>query len=110
MRTVSSYRASQPHGWPGTSPGDDPGVTLGGHTTQRDFTFDGKPYRISLRGPDPRWQRAPADPEVEFAATLAVAFGAHYTFRYRGFRGREQLGVESYSVFVEPLEGHADAS
>jgi hypothetical protein len=96
------YRSAQATGWPASPGARTFSETIGGHRVFQEFTFDGKPYRICLRGPDPRWLRAPADSEIAFGATLAEAFGSHYTFRYRGFRGREQLVVESYSVFVEP--------
>jgi len=102
------YRPSQPTGWPGT-----PGVTfsesIGGHTVAKDFTFNGKRHRISLLPSgasgaafDPAYEDFPADPDIDFKATLDGAFGAHYSFHYTGgFEGRREFDVQSYSVFAD---------
>ncbi|MGW6195517.1 hypothetical protein ACWF0M_05155 [Kribbella sp. NPDC055110] len=102
------YRPTQPTGWPGT-PGASFSETLGGHTVAKDFTFNDKPYRISLlpsdgtgQNFDPLYENTPADPEVNFKATLATAFGAHYSFQYQGgFAGHSEFEVQSYSVFAQ---------
>jgi hypothetical protein len=100
------YRASQPTGWPVT-PGASFSQTLGGHTVAKDFTFNGKPHRISLlsfggAGFDPVYENTPADPDLDFRGTLADAFGANYSFRYTGgFQGHGEFDVQSYSVFAD---------
>ncbi|PZG01990.1 hypothetical protein C1I99_04710 [Micromonospora deserti] len=109
---VKNYQPSQPTGWPAT-PGQTFSTTIGGHTSARKFTFNGKPYRISLlsfdqagNDPDPIYEDVPTDPDLAFKQTLADAFGAHYSFHYvGGFPGRNEFNVQSYSVFVrEPTE------
>lgn len=105
---VPRYRPKQPTGWPST-PGQSFSETIGGHRAFEDFTYDAKRYRISLLGfrkpgdsPDPIYESIPNDPTLAFKRTLAKAFGAHYAFRYvGGFKGRSQLRIESYSVFVQ---------
>jgi hypothetical protein len=104
---VLDYRPSQPTGWPGT-PGQSFGTTIGGHTAVKDFIFNGTPYRVGLLplgqsgdSPDPVYLDLPADPDLAFEQRLADGFGSHYNFRYQGgFRGRGELRVQSYSVFV----------
>ena len=104
-RLLLDYRPSRPTGWPGM-PGQDLGATIGGHTTATEFSFNGKPHRISLLplGPgnsaDPLYEDVPADPDLNFRHILAGAFGAHYSFRYVGLRGRQRFRVQSYSVFA----------
>ncbi|MFE5589867.1 hypothetical protein [Streptomyces sp. NPDC056549] len=103
---VLDYRPGQPTGWPET-PGKPIGA-LGGHTASADFTFNGVPHRVSLlpsgqdgASTEPVYQAVPTDPAVDFAHTLATAFGAHYAFRsLGGFRGRGEFRVQSYSVFA----------
>ncbi|MFF5205905.1 hypothetical protein [Streptosporangium sp. NPDC000396] len=105
---VLNYQRSQPHGWPGT-PGQTAGATIGGHVAAKDFTHNGKSYRISLLpfdqpgdSPHPLYEDIPADPDINFRQTLAGAFGAYYSFRYvGGFRGRHEFDVQSYSVFAD---------
>jgi hypothetical protein len=105
---VLNYRRRQPTGWPAVVPGQRVGETVGGHTSTLDFTFNGKSYRIGLLsfGPpheshDPVYEHVPAHPTIAFEKTLGSAFGACYSFRYRGgFAGRRELNVQSYSVFV----------
>ncbi|MFF5205906.1 hypothetical protein [Streptosporangium sp. NPDC000396] len=107
---VPNYRPSQPHGWY-----QEP--TVGGHVASKDFTHNGKSYRISLLpfdqagdSPHPVYEDVPADPAIGFQQNLAEAFGAHYSFRYAGgFRGRNEFDVQSYSVFVrKPTENSPD--
>lgn len=106
-RLLLSYGPSQPHGWPASTPDQVAGMTLGGHTAYEDFTYGGRPHRISLLGfvrpgdaPDPIYHDKPVDPEVAFTQTLSAAFGARYGFRYRGgSSSRRELIVQSYSVF-----------
>jgi hypothetical protein len=104
---VPNYQPSQPTGWPWT-PGQTFSTTIGGHTSAKDFTFNGKPHRISLLpsshpggSSDPTYEDFPSDPAVNFEQTLADAFGAYYSFHYvGGFPGRKEFNVQSYSVFV----------
>jgi hypothetical protein len=105
---VTNYRPSQPTGWPASPDRRSFGVTLGGHDPFKEFTFNGKRYRISLlsfgrsgAAPDPVYEHLPADATIDFKRTLAKAFDDHYSFRYTGgFKGREEISVQSYSVFV----------
>ena len=95
---VVDYLPSQPTGWGG--------VTIGGHVASVPFTFQGKPYAISLlafgqtgSAPDPVYEPEPSDPTIDFKRTLQKAWGAHYSFRYRGgFRGHSKISVQSYNV------------
>jgi len=87
------YRPSQPTGWPGT-PGVTFSETIGGHKVAEDFTFNGKPHRISLLPSgasdaafDPVYEDFPVDPDIDFKGTLAAAFGADYSFHYTGIPG-----------------------
>jgi hypothetical protein len=104
---VRNYQPSQPTGWPGT-PGQTFSTTIGGHTSAKDFTFSGKLHRISLLpfgqpgdSPDPVYEDVPTDPTINFKQTVADAFGDYYSFHYvGGFPGRNELNVQSYSVFV----------
>lgn len=104
---VAEYRTSEPHGW-WAGPGQELGVTHGGHVTAQDFTSDGRSYRISLLGfdqpdgaTDPVYEPEPSDPDIAFERTLDETFGDHYSFRYgAGLRDRERFRVQSYSVFV----------
>jgi hypothetical protein len=103
---VPNYQPSQPTGWPGT-PGQTFGTTIGGHISAKDFTFGGKPHRISLLPPgQPVYEDVPTDSDINFKQTLADAFGDYYSFHYAGgFPGRNEFNVQSYSVFVrEPTE------
>jgi hypothetical protein len=105
---VARYRPSEATGWPAT-PGKTFSMTLGGHTPARDFTFNGKPYRISLlpfdqpgNSPNPLYEGVPTDPTIDFRRTLKRAFGPHDSFRYLGgLRGRGEISVHSYGVFVQ---------
>jgi hypothetical protein len=105
------YRPSQPHGWPPAIPGQSVGMTIGGHVTAKDFSYAGRTYRIELArfgraGTDPVRENFPTDTGVDFEATLAQAYGAHFSFRYLGRPGRRGLAVQSYSVYVdEPTDG-----
>jgi hypothetical protein len=110
---VLDYRPSQPTGWSAAfppEPGEEEGVgaTIGGHISSLEFPFNGKNYTISLLpfgqpgdSPDPVYESTPTDPTVNFKQALADKFGAYYSFNYvDGFRGRHELSVQSYSVFV----------
>jgi hypothetical protein len=111
---VANYMPSQPTGWPPLGlarPRNGVGVTLGGHVASMPFTFQGNPYEISLlafgqpgNAPDPVYEGEPSDPTIAFKRTLQKAWGAHYSFRYRGgFTGRSKVSVQSYSVLaIEP--------
>jgi len=105
-----SYRPSQPHGWPALIAGEPVGVTIGGHVTAKDFSHAGRSYRIELvrfgrTGTDPVPENSPTDPSIDFKATLAQAYGAHFSFRYLGRSGQRGLTVQSYSVYVnEPTD------
>jgi hypothetical protein len=116
-RLVLSYGPSQPHGWPASTPGQVAGMTLGGHTAYKDFTYGGMPYRISLLGfvrpgdaPDPIYLDKPVDPDLAFEQTLSAAFGARYGFRYRGgsssrreldhYEGRTWRGLQHHLTCV----------
>jgi hypothetical protein len=107
VHLVTNYRPSQPTGWPGATP-ERAGRTIGGHTSFKEFVFTGKRYRISLlsfgrsgAAPDPVYEHLPADATIDFKRTLAKAFDDDYSFRYTGgFKGREEISVQSYSVFV----------
>jgi hypothetical protein len=102
------YGPPQPTGWPRTT-GRSFAETIGGHHAFQDFTVEGTRYRISLLGfrnpadrPDPTYEDVPADREIAFKHALDKGFGSHYAFRYLGgFAGRNELSVESYSVFVD---------
>ncbi len=97
---VVDYLPSQPTGWGG--------VTIGGHVASVPFTFQGSPYEISLLGfgqtgsaPDPVYEPEPSDPTIDFKRTLQKAWGAHYSFRYRGgFRGHSKISMQSYNVLA----------
>jgi hypothetical protein len=107
---VTDYRPSQPTGWPpeqGRVRGGA-GVTIGGHVATVPFTIQDTPYEISLlafgqtaSAPDPVYEPEPADPTIDFKATLEKAWGAYYSFRYLGgFSGRSAISVQSYNVEV----------
>jgi hypothetical protein len=104
---VRDYQPSQPTGAPATL-GQSFAMTIGGHIPTKDFTFNGKPHRVSLLefgqsggSPEPVYENIPADPTINFRQTLAGAFGAYYTFRYLGgFPGRHEFRVQSYGVFA----------
>jgi hypothetical protein len=97
---VVDYLPSQPTGWGG--------VTIGGHVSSVPFTFGGALYEISLlafgqpgSAPDPVYEPEPSDPTIDFKNTLEKAWGAWYSFRYRGgFSGRTAISVQSYGVKV----------
>jgi len=106
---VPDYRPSQPTGLP-PLPGQSAGTTLGGHVAARDFTYKERPYRIALLpvagqagdAPEPVYEETPVDPAVRFRQTLDAAWGAYYTFRYKGgFAGRDEFRVQSYGVMVQ---------
>jgi hypothetical protein len=104
---VRDYRPSQPTGAPATL-GQSFAMTIGGHIPAKDFTFNGKPHRVSLLefgqpggSAEPFYEDTPADPAINFRRTLADAFGAYYSFRYLGgFQGRDEFRVQSYGVFA----------
>lgn len=106
---VLDYGPSRPHGWQPV-PGESVGMTIGGHTTSKEFAFAGRSYRLSLDAfddpdgsVDPVYEGVPADEVLDFRRTLQSAFGAFYAFRYvGGLRGRGELRVQSYSVSVTP--------
>lgn len=119
---VANYLPSQPTGWPPlglAQARNRVGVTLGGHVASMPFTFQGNPYEITLlafgqpgNAPDPVYEPEPLDPTIDFKRTLQKAYGAHYSFRYRGgFTGRSQINVQSYSVLaIEPTATHPPLS
>ena len=98
---VLDYKPSQVTGWSlPYSP------TLGGHAASSDFSWNGKPYRVSLLpfgqsgAPHPLYEGVPSDPTVKFKHTLATAWGAYYTFRYLGGLDRgATFTVESYGAW-----------
>src|SRR5262245_36066727 len=99
---VLDYRPGQPSGW-GQS------RTVGGHVAAKDFTQNGRSYRVSLLpfgqsgdAPNPVYEDVPCDPEINFSQVLDEAFGQYYLFRHAGFRGTETLRVQSYSTYVWP--------
>ena len=95
---VVDYLPSRPTGWGG--------VTIGGHASSVPFSFQGTPYEISLlafgqpgSAPDPVYEPEPSDLTLDFKRTLQMAWGAHYSFRYRGgLNGRSKIIVQSYNV------------
>jgi hypothetical protein len=107
---LADYRPSQPTGWPPQQENlrNGVGVTIGGHVGSARFTLHGTPYEVSLvpfgqtaKAPDPVYEPEPADPTIDFKNTLEKAWGAWYSFRYRGgFTGRTAISVQSYSVKV----------
>ena len=108
-RLVLDYRPKQPTGWePPYTP------TLGGHISAKDFTWQGKKYRISSiafgqRGnsPDPVYEDAPVSATVRYRQTLAKTWGKYYSFRYHpgGLPGGGWFTVESYSVWSGLFKG-----
>lgn len=114
---VANYQPSQPTGWGPQGPGtlrNGVGVTLGGHTGSMSFTFQGRPYQVSLlrfgrpgNSPGPVYEAVPSDPAVSFHATLEKAYGAYYSFRYTGgFTGENEINVQSYNArAIEPTAG-----
>jgi hypothetical protein len=104
MHLVLNYRPSQPHGWQ-PDPDQTVGRTIGGHTVAKDFTYDGRSYRIGLQAV--KYRAVPAADDLAFRQTLNAGFGSAYRFRYTGgFRGRNEFDVQSSSVQVrEPTEG-----
>jgi hypothetical protein len=105
---ILNYQPSQPTGWPAT-PGRSMSTTIGGHTPSQDFTFHGKPHRVSVLQSgdswDPVYGDVPGDATLDFKKTLDAVLGAYYSFRYVGFRGQNELNVQSYGVFyTEPTE------
>jgi hypothetical protein len=68
-----NYQPSQPHGWPAAGPDQEVGTTIGGHTPAKDFTYNGRSYRIGLLpfgqpgdSPDPVYENVPTDPTINF--------------------------------------------
>lgn len=100
---ILDYRASEYTGW-------EWGRTLGGNHASKEFKLAGRHYRIGLaafgqpgRTPIPVYENVPSEPTIAFKRTLERKFGAHYSFRYHGgLRGRNELRVQSYSVFADP--------
>jgi hypothetical protein len=78
-------------------------TTIGGHAPVQDFTFQDKPHRVSVLQSgdswDPVYEDVPGDATLNFRKTLDAAMGAYYSFRYVGFRGRNEFNVQSYGVF-----------
>jgi hypothetical protein len=106
---LTDYRPSQPTGWPPEMHvRNGVGVTIGGHVASARFTIHDTAYKVSLvpfgptaKAPNPVYEPEPADPTVDFKATLEKAWGAWYSFRYvGGFTGRTAISVQSYSVMV----------
>jgi hypothetical protein len=106
---VTDYRPSQPTGWPPQQHvRDGVGVTIGGHVSSASFSVQDTTYEASLlafgqttSAPDPVYESEPSDPTIDFKGTLEKAWGAWYSFRYRGgFSGRTAISVQSYSVKV----------
>ena len=105
---LADYRPSMPTGLP-PLPGQSDGMTLGGHTASRDFTYRGRPHRMSLLSfgrpgdaPDPVYEEVPGDPELRFRETVDTAWGEYYTFRYAGgLRRGDRFRVQSYGVVVQ---------
>jgi hypothetical protein len=114
---VAGYRPSQPTGWPPQQGRlrNGVGVTIGGHVASARFAIQDTTYEVSLlafgqtsSAPDPVYEPEPSDPAIDFKGTLEKAWGAWYSFRYRGgFTGRTAICVQSYSVSVtEPTATH----
>jgi hypothetical protein len=102
---VLNYRPTQPTGWPETF-GQSFSQTIGGHVAFTDFTYQEKPYRLSVLGSgdsyDPVYEDVPRDTTLNFQKTLDSAFGTYYSFRYLGgFRGQGEFNVQSYSVCLD---------
>jgi hypothetical protein len=100
---VLNYQPSQPYGWR-AGPMSYPsfGMTVGGHTTSKEFVCGGRSYRINLSPSDPVYEDLPADPAIDYRRILDDSFGAHYSFRYvGGLPGRNAFDVQSYSVYVQ---------
>jgi hypothetical protein len=110
------YMPSQPTGWPPEMQvRDGVGVTIGGHVPSLPFSVRGTSYEVSLlafgqqgNAPDPVYEPEPADPTIDFKATLQRAWGAYYSFRYLGgLVGDSAISAQSYSVMViEPTATH----
>jgi hypothetical protein len=96
---VLDYHPSQWTGW-------EWGKTLGGHHPSTQFTLAGHDYQIGLLRPgNPVYESRPSDSAIEFKRTLESAFGAWYSFRYRGgLTGRDEFRVQCYSVFATPQQ------
>jgi hypothetical protein len=113
-RLILDYQPSKSTGW-ASDIGDSP--TIGGHISSRNFTFQGKKYRVSLLSfgqpgdsPDPVYEDVPADATIKFRQTLASAWGAHYSFRYAGGLPRvAKFIVESYSAWAGKVIGPISA-
>src|ERR1017187_511584 len=78
-RLILDYQLSESTGW-ASDIGDSP--TIGGHISSRNFTFQGKKYRVSLLSfgqpgdsPDPVYEDVPADATIKFRQTLTSAWG-----------------------------------
>lgn len=115
---VLNYVPSRPTGWPPQRghARNGVGVTIGGHVASVPFTLQGTAYQVSLlafgqpgNAPDPVYEGEPSDPTIDFKRTLRNAWGAYYSFRYRGgFSGRSAISVGSYSaVATETTEATA---
>jgi hypothetical protein len=103
MHLVRNYRPSQPHGWQ-ADPEQSVGMTIGGHTVSKGFTFDGRSYRIELTSAD--YEAVPTNTDIDFRRTLSAGFGSAYRFRYAGgLRGRGEFDVQSHSVLVRESTG-----
>jgi hypothetical protein len=77
---VLNYRPVQPHGWPPAGP-EPVAATIGGHTSAKDFTHNGRSYRVGLLpfgqpgdAQDPVYEAVPADSTVNFKQTLTGGF------------------------------------
>jgi hypothetical protein len=103
------YRPKQPTGWePPCTP------TLGGHVSAKNFTYQGKKYRITSlafgqqgNSPDPVYEDIPANATIRYRQTLAKVWGKYYSFRYHpgGLPGGGWFTGESYSVWSGLVKG-----
>src|SRR5262245_66266022 len=83
---VTAYRSSEPHGWP-VGPGQELGVTIGGHEPSRNFAHVGRGFRISLLafgqggdGPHTVYEAGATDPQLNFGRALVERFGGLYYY------------------------------
>jgi hypothetical protein len=80
------------------TPGRSLGMTLGGHVSAVDFSYNGAPHRISVLPLS--YADVPSEPALGFQDILADTFGEYYAFHYQGgFHG--QFLVQSHGVFAD---------
>jgi hypothetical protein len=73
-------------------------MTLGGHVSAVDFSYNGAPHRISVLPLS--YADVPSEPALGFQNILADTFGEYYAFHYQGgFHG--QFLVQSHGVFAD---------